>query len=75
MISLASIELNLRASTRTVRWCKMSTLELATRIPLIIRAPWIKTAVNATTNALVEAVDLYPTIVELAGLSLPSGPC
>jgi len=55
------------------RWCKMSTLELATRIPMIIRAPWIETAINATTSALAEAVDLYPTLSELAGLPLPTG--
>lgn len=55
-------------------WCKMSTLELGTRIPFVIRAPWIQHSVNLTTSALAEAVDLYPTLSELAGLSLPSGP-
>ena len=54
-------------------WCKMSTLEMATRIPMIIRAPWISTAINVTTSALAEAVDLYPTLAELAGVPLPSG--
>jgi len=54
-------------------WCKMSTLELGTRIPFIIRAPWIKTAVGVVTHALAEAVDLYPTLSELAGLKLPTG--
>ena len=49
-------------------WCKMSTLELGTRIPFILRAPWITTAVGVTTSALAEAVDLYPTLSELAGL-------
>ena len=39
-------------------WCKMTTLELGTRIPLIIRAPWIKSAVGVVTHALAEAVDL-----------------
>eukprot|EP00656_Telonema_subtile_P007510 TRINITY_DN13522_c0_g1_i2.p1 TRINITY_DN13522_c0_g1~~TRINITY_DN13522_c0_g1_i2.p1 ORF type:complete len:562 (+),score=89.18 TRINITY_DN13522_c0_g1_i2:201-1886(+) len=53
-------------------WCKMSTLETATRIPMIIRAPWLKTA-NVSSAALVEAVDLYPTLSELAGLELPTG--
>ena len=54
-------------------WCKMSTLELGTRIPMIFRAPWIKTAVGVKTGALAEAVDLYPTLSELAGLTLPTG--
>ena len=35
-------------------WCKMSNLELGTRIPMIFRAPWIKTAVGVKTGALVE---------------------
>ena len=54
-------------------WCKMSTLELGTRIPFIIRAPWIQTSVGVVTDALAEAVDLYPTISELAGVPLPEG--
>ena len=54
-------------------WCKMSTLELGTRIPMIIRAPWISSAVGVKTTALAEAVDLYPTLSELAGLTLPTG--
>eukprot|EP00041_Stephanoeca_diplocostata_P039278 m.1606957 g.1606957 ORF g.1606957 m.1606957 type:complete len:672 (+) comp25361_c0_seq28:3645-5660(+) len=55
-------------------WCKMSTLELGTRIPFLLRAPWIPSAVGVTTSALAEAVDLYPTLSELAGLELPTGP-
>ena len=54
-------------------WCKMSTLELGTRIPLIIRTPWIPSSVGAVTPALAEAVDLFPTLVELAGLPPPTG--
>jgi len=54
-------------------WCKMSNLELGTRIPMIIRAPWIQTAVGVVTTALAEAVDLFPTLSELAGLTLPTG--
>jgi iduronate 2-sulfatase len=54
-------------------WCKMSTLELGTRIPMIFRAPWIAASVNVKTAALAEAVDLYPTLSDLAGLILPTG--
>lgn len=59
-------------------WCKMTTYELGTRIPLIIRAPWVtrpdgSSAANGTAVGLAEAVDLYPTLSELAGLPLPTG--
>jgi iduronate 2-sulfatase len=48
-------------------WCKHSNYEQATRIPLIVRAPGKKPSEVA---GLVETVDIYPTLVELA--SLPS---
>lgn len=53
-------------------WSKMSNFELATHIPLIIRAPWKANAINASTSSLVEAVDLYLTLTELAGLPSPT---
>eukprot|EP00045_Choanoeca_perplexa_P010749 m.111209 g.111209 ORF g.111209 m.111209 type:complete len:643 (+) comp15379_c0_seq1:1244-3172(+) len=52
-------------------WCKMSNLELGTRTPLIIRAPFMTNSTGKTTAALAELVDLYPTLSDLAGLSLP----
>lgn len=52
------------------RWCKHSNVELDARAPLIISTPDMKQA-GATTNAIVEFVDIYPTVAELAGLSLP----
>lgn len=52
-------------------WSKMSNFELATHTPLIMRAPWKATAVNSTTAALVELVDLYLTLVELAEVPSP----
>ena len=56
-------------------WCKMSVLELGTRVPLIFRAPWILKGdlAGRKSNALAELVDLYPTLSELAGLTLPRG--
>jgi arylsulfatase A-like enzyme len=49
---------------------KMTNFELGTHVPLLIRAPGMKTA-GQKTKALVELVDLYPTLAELAKLPLP----
>ncbi|MBC6998029.1 sulfatase [Cytophaga sp. FL35] len=53
-------------------WGKATNYEIATRIPLIISTPDMPQSVRgAKSNALVELVDLYPTLCELAGLDLP----
>ena len=52
------------------KWAKHSNAEIDIHIPLMIRAPGI-TAANTRTKAIVETVDLYPTLAELAGLSAP----
>ena len=51
-------------------WGKHTTMEQANRVPLIIHAPGRKTG-NAATP--VELMDLFPTLVELAGLDMPPG--
>lgn len=51
-------------------WGKATNYEIATRVPLIISAPG-QTARNVASNALVELVDMYPTLSELASLPLP----
>jgi arylsulfatase A-like enzyme len=51
-------------------WCKHSNVENDTHAPLIISAPGLKTA-GKHSPSLVEFVDVYPTLAELAGLSLP----
>jgi arylsulfatase A-like enzyme len=50
-------------------WQKMSLFEEACRVPLIIRAPDFESSAGQSSGALVELVDLYPTIVELASLT------
>jgi iduronate 2-sulfatase len=51
-------------------WCKHSNYEQATRSALMIAAPGKKAAQHS--QALVEFVDIYPTLCELAGLPLPN---
>ncbi len=55
-------------------WKKQTNFEIATRIPMMVHIP-DKTDQGITTDRLVEAVDLYPTLVEAAGFPpVPSCP-
>lgn len=54
-------------------FAKTSNFELDARVPLIIATPQMKTA-GQKTEALVELMDLYPTLSELCGLPKPMGP-
>ena len=51
-------------------WCKHTQFELDNHVPLLLKVPG-QSRVGAKTNALVEFVDIYPTLCELAGLDLP----
>lgn len=51
-------------------WGKATNYEIATRIPLIIRAPGMAGNGRAA-GAVVESIDLYPTLTTLAGLPGP----
>ncbi len=50
-------------------WCKHTNLELDTHVPLIVAAPGHAT--GERTQALVEIVDIFPTIVSLTGGQVP----
>lgn len=51
-------------------WTKRTNWEIATRAPLIISVPG-QTTTGATTEALVEFVDIYPTLTELCRIAPP----
>ena len=53
-------------------WCKHTNYEQAARIPLVVVAPGVAKA-GFRSGALVETVDIYPTLCELAGLPVPQG--
>ena len=53
-------------------WAKANNYELSVRVPLILSAPGQKEK-GVDSSALVELVDLYPTLVEACGFVVPEG--
>lgn len=53
-------------------WAKTSCFELDARVPLLIVPPKHPRA-GAKSDALVELLDLYPTLTDLCGLPSPAG--
>ncbi|MCP5116600.1 MAG: sulfatase, partial [bacterium] len=51
-------------------WCKHTNFEIDTHVPMILSTPGQANA-GGSTDALVEFVDIYPTLAELCGLSIP----
>jgi arylsulfatase A-like enzyme len=51
-------------------WCKHVTFEKALRTPLILKIPGKTKAMQ--TDAIVEYIDIYPTLCELTGIEPPS---
>jgi len=52
-------------------WEKRTNWELGTRVPLIIRAPWMENSIGKRSKALVELVDIYQTVCDVMGVDLP----
>ena len=48
-------------------WGKTTNFEASTRVPLMFSGPGIKKGVN---SSIVELIDIYPTLVELANLTV-----
>lgn len=53
-------------------WAKTSNFELDAHVPLLVALPGMKTA-GRKSAALVELLDLFPTLVEACGLPRPTG--
>ncbi len=53
------------------RWRKQTLWRESTRVPLIVVAPGV-TQAGSETAETVSLMDLYPTLVELAGLEMPA---
>ena len=51
-------------------WEKFTIWETGTRVPLIVRAPWLDVG-GRDVAELAELVDVMPTIAELAGIPVP----
>ena len=56
-------------------WSKMTNYEIDARVPMMIRAPGMKTGTLPTagkqTDQLVELLDLFPTLCDLAKIDTP----
>ncbi|RPI56535.1 MAG: DUF4976 domain-containing protein [Acidobacteria bacterium] len=54
------------------QWMKQSLFERSARAPMMIAGPGVSARGRATTR-IVEFLDIYPTLADLAGLSAPPG--
>ena len=51
-------------------WCKHHTFQEAIHVPLLVSSPKMKQGFQ--TNTMIEYIDLYPTICEIAGIKPPN---
>ncbi len=49
-------------------WGKMTNYEIDTRVPLLIKAQGSRLKAQGTTDGMVELVDIFPSLCELAGI-------
>eukprot|EP00051_Salpingoeca_urceolata_P013734 m.173830 g.173830 ORF g.173830 m.173830 type:complete len:732 (-) comp17879_c0_seq2:80-2275(-) len=54
-------------------WQKFTNWELGTRVPLLMRAPWLPQSLGKHTSVLAELIDVFPTMSSLARIPLPAG--
>jgi iduronate 2-sulfatase len=50
-------------------WEKMSNEELTLRVPLMIAVPWMHASLGRKSGAVVELLDIYPTVLSALGVS------
>lgn len=53
-------------------WCKTTNFELDTRVPLIVYVPGQERP-GSSSDAIVELVDIYPTLADICSLGIPQG--
>jgi arylsulfatase A-like enzyme len=51
-------------------YCKHTLFENALRTPLLLRVPWLPQTFGAVSTSLVELIDVFPTLQELAGCAV-----
>jgi iduronate 2-sulfatase len=51
-------------------WGKVTLFDIGAKVPFIVRAPGLSKA-GSTSEAMVELIDVYPTLADLAGLKAP----
>jgi iduronate 2-sulfatase len=54
-------------------WEKFTAWEAGTRVPLIVRAPWLANSSGLRVDTPAELVDVMPTLAALTGVPLPGG--
>jgi arylsulfatase A-like enzyme len=52
-------------------WGKVSLFDIGTRVPFIIRTPHLAQK-NSKSDTMVELIDIFPTLADLAGYEIPS---
>ena len=54
-------------------WEKMSNEENTVRVPLMIAVPWMRTSKGRASEATVELIDIFPTVVAVLNTGRPEG--